>query len=442
MLPTINLLNTELVEIGTDNSSATVFSSDPSGFKLSLGAALGAPLNGSQYALPIETGQDLPPVGNFLPAESPLPEAKDLVPPTGPLVLPEQNLVPPGETTDPVGQQYFANGIRTKFFVEDVVAEEITLPDFNAVEQRDPGDELLPVGPSQDLLIDTPESGSSVVAAATAQQTLRHVSRLPGDTRGGTQLVEQAQRAIPPAIAPVSDSNTAGTTSEQPSARQIDPRVAIVNQLVPSGANDTVLPAASMNSNNIRQVVEKFDGAQRRVEAVAAKAALSAEAGVTALQAPLPVSRIVPAPVVPAAISVPVSDDGWADALNERVMWMAGKSIQKAEIRMNPAEMGPIRVEVSVTDDVATVTFNAQHALTRDAIELAIPRLREMLNENGLSLAHNGVADTDAQGGEQTSGNETRSGLPGDTGSSEEGEVTMASTLVSKSTSALVDTFV
>jgi flagellar hook-length control protein FliK len=39
------------------------------------------------------------------------------------------------------------------------------------------------------------------------------------------------------------------------------------------------------------------------------------------------------------------------------------------------------------------LTFHAHHALTRDAIEQALPRLREMLNDNGLTLGNATVSD-------------------------------------------------
>ena len=93
-------------------------------------------------------------------------------------------------------------------------------------------------------------------------------------------------------------------------------------------------------------------------------------------------------------IDRPVQDDAWGESLQDRVLWMTSRKIQSAEIRLNPAELGPIRVQVSVQDDAAVLNFTAQHSVTRDAIEQAMPRLREMLNENGLTLAGTTVSDS------------------------------------------------
>ncbi|MGI9235294.1 MAG: flagellar hook-length control protein FliK [Woeseiaceae bacterium] len=94
-------------------------------------------------------------------------------------------------------------------------------------------------------------------------------------------------------------------------------------------------------------------------------------------------------------IGTPVRDVAWGERIGDRVVMMAGNHLKQAEIRLTPAELGPLRVQVSVDDGATHVTFHAQHAVTRDALEQALPRLREMLAENGLSL---GQADVSERG--------------------------------------------
>jgi hypothetical protein len=111
-----------------------------------------------------------------------------------------------------------------------------------------------------------------------------------------------------------------------------------------------------------------------------------------------PPANAAPSPAAPmqwsgSSIDVAPGQSGWNEALGERVTWMAGNKIQNAELRLNPAELGPLRVQISMDDGNATVTFTAQHPLTRDAIEQALPRLREMLADQGLSLQNASVND-------------------------------------------------
>ncbi|RRQ20919.1 flagellar hook-length control protein FliK [Thiohalobacter thiocyanaticus] len=96
-------------------------------------------------------------------------------------------------------------------------------------------------------------------------------------------------------------------------------------------------------------------------------------------------------------IPLPMQHPQWGDALSEKVMWMTNQKLQGAEIKLNPPQLGPIEVRVSLNNDSgqsqAQVNFTAQHALTRDALESALPRLREMFNANGVDLVDVNVSD-------------------------------------------------
>lgn len=98
------------------------------------------------------------------------------------------------------------------------------------------------------------------------------------------------------------------------------------------------------------------------------------------------------------ALSLPVQpsmqNPAWGQVMSSRVAWMAKEGIQEAELRMNPARLGPVEVKLHVQNDQASVTFLAQQSATRDALEQALPRLRESFAESGMQL-------TDAQVGEQ-----------------------------------------
>jgi flagellar hook-length control protein FliK len=67
---------------------------------------------------------------------------------------------------------------------------------------------------------------------------------------------------------------------------------------------------------------------------------------------------------------------------------MAKEGIQQAEMKMNPANLGPVEVKLHVQNDQASVTFLAQHSTTREALEQALPKLRDSFAENGIQLTH------------------------------------------------------
>ena len=106
------------------------------------------------------------------------------------------------------------------------------------------------------------------------------------------------------------------------------------------------------------------------------------------LGAPLPnVDRRTETPQ-PAQQVIPgtVGEQRWGDALSQRVVWMVGQQVRAAEFRVEPPHLGPIEVRLSITNDQATLSFAAPHSGARDAIQTALPRLQEMLLENGLTL--------------------------------------------------------
>ena len=75
---------------------------------------------------------------------------------------------------------------------------------------------------------------------------------------------------------------------------------------------------------------------------------------------------------------------------------MVSSKIQSAQIQLNPRDMGPIDIKVSMQQDQANVVFSTQVSQTKEALELALPRLREMFEENGLGLADVDVQQQDA----------------------------------------------
>jgi len=86
-------------------------------------------------------------------------------------------------------------------------------------------------------------------------------------------------------------------------------------------------------------------------------------------------------------VTVPLNSSRWSDELGQRVRWLVGQNIGSAQIRLNPAELGPIQLRINVSGDQVSVVFNSQFGVVREAIEAALPKLREMLESQGLNLA-------------------------------------------------------
>ena len=83
-----------------------------------------------------------------------------------------------------------------------------------------------------------------------------------------------------------------------------------------------------------------------------------------------------------------LSHPDWNQELGQKLIWMHKQDVPSAELRLNPQHLGPISIKVDVDQNQqTTVTFTAQHAEVKDAIEAAIHKLREMLGGQQLTLA-------------------------------------------------------
>ncbi len=91
-------------------------------------------------------------------------------------------------------------------------------------------------------------------------------------------------------------------------------------------------------------------------------------------------------------VKPPVGGAGWDQALGGRVLLLAQAKSPMAELRLNPPHLGPLEVRINMEGDQASVSFSTHHAQVREALEMALPRLREMLAEQGIALAQADVS--------------------------------------------------
>ena len=124
---------------------------------------------------------------------------------------------------------------------------------------------------------------------------------------------------------------------------------------------------------------------------------------------------------------------------------VAGKE-QSASLTLNPPDLGPMQVVLNVTNDQASVTFTAAQPEVRQALENAMPKLREMMSENGIALGNAtvnaGMPDQrQAQQGDQSRGQAAHTRFGGN--GAEDAQATPSTTARQLRTegAGLVDTF-
>ncbi|HDZ9268349.1 TPA: flagellar hook-length control protein FliK [Vibrio cholerae] len=96
------------------------------------------------------------------------------------------------------------------------------------------------------------------------------------------------------------------------------------------------------------------------------------------------------------ATPVPLNKEMAAEQLAERVQMMMSKNLKNIDIRLDPPELGRMHIRMNMQGDGATVHFTVANQHAREALEQAMPRLREMLAQQGVQLGDTSVQQQSA----------------------------------------------
>jgi flagellar hook-length control protein FliK len=150
-----------------------------------------------------------------------------------------------------------------------------------------------------------------------------------------------------------------------------------------------------------------------------------------------------PASVASNALAPSVGSAAWGQALGEQIVWMTAGAQQTASLTLNPPNLGPLQIVLNVTNDQATASFFSAQPEVRHALEAALPKLREMMNDAGIQLGQTTVGAQTQQQQHETANRDARRSAPSYPGSGN-GIDTGIQTLpipIRQSGRGLVDTF-
>lgn len=146
-------------------------------------------------------------------------------------------------------------------------------------------------------------------------------------------------------------------------------------------------------------------------------------------------------------ITAPLNSPQWPTELGRQFINIAhaGKGLgQVAELRLDPPELGPLRITISLNDNVAHAVFSSPHALVRQTVEGALPQLQQMLEQSGISLGQADVNDQH-QAGSDSQQNSAQKNIQGHangtSAAADSGDAPAARANRALNPDALVDTF-
>ena len=234
---------------------------------------------------------------------------------------------------------------------------------------------------TQDVSDPTEAQGTSADTAAVAKEITADTNENPLAGGEGTATVHPTM-----AMAPSRRAQTASASATQPAQ---DGRVAAAGRPSTSPA----LPQTSSASDAAAASRPATMDTSPTPLPTAAVATGRAEGGSFSLGMALPTSgahspvRTDGSPLLSSRIDSPINSAEFKEQFARQVAGVVVQGQDRAEIRLTPAELGPIRIRVSLNAEDAALDISAAHAATRAAIESSMSTLKQMLADHGLRLS-------------------------------------------------------
>lgn len=360
-----------------------------------------APRNGAPQGSSAQTGQpDQPSFSQVLKSRT---QAAEKAPkPTESKPSSKAEGLPDKASAQAPGKQEETADDSTSPLPGDAAKLALLLGDAHATQAESDSDEIgtedetLATDPSLALLSDQPaaaiplqDPASAAAALAAAAANLAGQGAAQSGSNGSPIGSEESRKGLADTTG-VTDTRRGAEGKDLPAGAGISERASADN--VEFNPAATAARASDQGSDRSNSFASELTLAQNQ----ATQASQSSQTH-PGLQAARP-NEVVPRHEV----STPVATRGWADEVGQKISWVATQDKGRAELVLNPPQMGRIEVSINLNGDQASASFVAASPIAREALQDALPRLREVLADAGIQL---GQANVNAgNSGQQTQG--------------------------------------
>lgn len=92
-----------------------------------------------------------------------------------------------------------------------------------------------------------------------------------------------------------------------------------------------------------------------------------------------------------ASLKLPTTDIKWAKTFSQSLILFIGKNVQSAKINIYPPELGNISVQLKIEGNQVDINLTLQNHAVKQAVDAALPVLRQSLQAENLQLTHMNV---------------------------------------------------
>lgn len=268
-------------------------------------------------------------------------------------------------------------------------------------------------GLEQPIGTSLPENGNSLPPIVTVQTPEPEVSvatlTKPGATASEQLAPLPQQTQLPPAVIETTQAAVASVPAQPllPNGRLV-PDTTTAGSTVTVAEDSSTLPSQTSAESDLQQDLSRTRLLQQALESMAARqdSVLSGRATAIADFATISPDS-VPAGFAQSNSPVPVQFDQLMElpqfqnmrplqptsdpqtfmaGLGQRLMVMSEEGIQSARLKLHPENLGTLDVRIQIEDDTARVWFTAQHGQAREALESALPKLKDLFAQQGMEL--------------------------------------------------------
>ncbi|HHJ17164.1 MAG TPA: hypothetical protein ENJ80_10755 [Gammaproteobacteria bacterium] len=248
-----------------------------------------------------------------------------------------------------------------------------------------------------------PQPGQALTAeAATLVNAQGRSGRAAGEAGDSAAAARLTQQSVPEA---------AGHGRPLPGDTLADSKSSLFDRSLMELQQQTPEPRQSELSTLLAAFKRQLDNPGKPVDSLPRPEVLSATGSAAVSSSP---TAVPPPGQTTLNLATPLNQAGWDQALGERVQWLAGQNIQGARITLNPANLGPMEVRIQMQNDhQASIQFTSAHGVVREALEAAMPRLRDMFEASGVELVDVDVTGQSFAGQQRGTDEESIAGRAG-----------------------------
>jgi flagellar hook-length control protein FliK len=252
---------------------------------------------------------------------------------------------------------------------------------------------------SGELVADIPEQElaqfvalpSDVKVAMAEHQATLNQSRAAASAVSAQQAHQLATQDLKHAVTQANVQTTVTSNADKAAAMAAMPDALVAANMTPAahaGANldlSKKAMSASLAAGALKGTSHQQDKPEAQHGLAGQIQAAAGQQGVTAQQQ----ARVDAAQQ--AQLPLQLTKELANEQVAEKVQMMMSKNLKNLDIRLDPPELGRMQIRMTMNNDLANVHFTVSNPQARDLIEQTLPRLREMLAQQGMQLADSSV---------------------------------------------------